>query len=202
MDFHWLTPVATSRRNRHRGPRRPPTPKKRNTPMPIKITLEDGTTRELPDGFPTTQAELDAIRDRALAPKLQRISELEATVQTLTSEKEAIQFTRDERDKEFDELAAKYAEAERTLLVQQGADAKGVPAKWLRGDDKAALEASADEWLADARGVVPGAGSGDGAGGYVGSAGTGDESPARPSFEEAKQRAYERAKNQRKGALA
>lgn len=178
--------------------------------MPIKITFEDGTTRDLPDGFPTTQAELDAIRDRALAPKLQRISELEGTVQTLISEKEAIQLTRDERDKEYDELAAKYAEAERTLLVQQVAHAKGVPAKWLRGDDRAALEASADEWLADARGVGGGGegdsgggtGDGGGAGGYVGSAGTGDESPARPSFEEAKQRAYERAKNQRKGALA
>lgn len=178
--------------------------------MPIKITLEDGTTRDLPDGFPTTQAELDAIRDRALAPKLQRISELEDTVQTLISEKESAVAQVAEKDQQITALSTQIGEKDRALLVAEVAHAKGVPAKWLRGDDRAALEASADEWLADARGVGGGGegdsgggtGDGGGAGGYVGSAGTGDESPARPSFEEAKQRAYERAKNQRKGALA
>lgn len=183
--------------------------------MPIKITFEDGTTRDLPEGFPTSQDELNRIISDRIGPKNSRISELEATVQTLTSEKETVAAQVAEKEQQITTLTTEVEKKGRALLVAEVAHAKGVPAKWLRGDDKAALEASADEWLADARGINPGAGSGDGggekngggtgdgggAGGYVGSAGTGDETPARPSFEEAKQRAYERAKNQRKGAL-
>lgn len=186
--------------------------------MTIKITLEDGTTRELPAGFPLSQQELDAIRDRALAPKLQRISELEATVETVTGERDAAASLVAKKDEQITALTTEVGKKDRELLVTTVAHAKGVPAKWLRGDDRAALEASADEWLADARGATgsagdggnggeAGGGTGDGdgtggAGGYVGSAGTGDETPARPSFEERRQAAYERAKKQRKGALA
>lgn len=173
--------------------------------MPIKIILEDGTERELPDGFPTTQSELDQIISNRVGPKSQRVSELEAQIG-------AIQKTRDERDREFEDLNKRFVKAERDLLVQQVAHSKGVPARWLRGDDKTELEASAEEFLADAKsiGVVPDVAGRDlggdtgagGAGGYVGSAGTGEEEPTRPSFEEAKKRAYERAKQQKKGALA
>lgn len=184
--------------------------------MPIKITLEDGTTRELSDGFPLTQDELNKVIQDRLAPKLNRITELESQAKTLAGEKDAAVAAVAEKDQQIATLSTEVGKKGRALLVAEVAHAKGVPAKWLRGDDKAALEASADEWLADARGVTPtgsgggenngggtggGDGAGGGAGGYVGSAGTGDETPARPSFEEAKQRAYERAKNQRKGAL-
>lgn len=179
--------------------------------MPIKIILEDGTERELPDGFPTTQKELDAIRDRALAPKLQRITELDGQVKTLISERDAATAQVAEKDQKIGQLETDLTGKSRELLVTTVANAKGVPAKWLRGDDQAALEASADEWLADAKGIVKPSGDGEGegkggtgnggAGGYVGSAGTGSEEPTRPSFEEAKQAAYERARNQQKGAL-
>lgn len=171
-----------------------------------------------PDGFPKTQDELNKIIDSRLAPKLARITELEGQVTSLTGEKEALTGQVSEKDQTIGQLQSTVSEKSKELLVTQVAHTKGVPAKWLSGEDQSALEASADEWLADAKGIAsasptgtanPGTGDGDNggeqpgqqAGGYVGSAGTGSEEPARPSFEERKQAAYERASKQRKGVL-
>lgn len=81
------------------------------------------------------------------------------------------------------EAEALVANRERELLVKDVAAVKKVPAKWLRGDSREELEASADEWLADAKGVVPVSTPG-----YVPSAGTGDGSGA-SSLDEVRERA-------------
>lgn len=175
--------------------------------MPIKIILEDGTERELPGGFPTSQDELNRIISDRIGPKNGRISELEGQVNTLTTERDAAASQLAEKDQQITSLSSQVGEKERALLVSQVSHDKGVPAKWLHGDDRAALEQSADEWLNDARGIS-GSSEGEegrqgGGQGYVRSAGTGEEKPARPSYEETRKRAYERAKQQQtKGVLA
>lgn len=88
-------------------------------------------------------------------------------------------------EREAAEKDAALAEKDREVLVQRVAAEKKVPAKWLSGATQEELEASADEWLADAQGVAPVSKPG-----VVPSAGTGDGSGASAmSLEDVRERA-------------
>ena len=160
--------------------------------------------------FPKTQDELDRIIQDRVASKNRRIQELEADLSRVSSERDAANALVTERDGTIQALEVDKASLTRQVLVTKVAHEKGVPARWLSGEDENALNASADEWLADARGVggerstEPEPPSDDDSGaaprGHVPSAGTGSEKPPRASYDELKQRAYENARKQ-KGAL-
>ncbi|GAB3192138.1 hypothetical protein [Nesterenkonia suensis] len=158
--------------------------------------------------FPKTQEELDRIIQERVASKNRRIQELEADLSKVSSERDAARSDVAARDESIQALEKDKGALSREVLVTRVAHEKGVPARWLSGEDEDSLRSSADDWLSDARGVggatnePPGdpGGTGDGATTEpphepVPSAGTGGEKPPRPSYDEVKQRAYERAKN-------
>lgn len=163
------------------------------------------------ENFPKTQDELNKIIQNALAPKLNKINALESEKAQISQERDSLTQQVTERDQKVANLESTVGERDRTLLVTEVAHAKKVPAKYLTGDSKEALEASADEFLADVQSLggsqnsgsesqhAEGAGSGQQQG-HVPSAGTGGEKPPRPTYDELKQKAYEDAKKQ-KGAL-
>lgn len=162
--------------------------------------------------LPETQEELDAIINRALAPKLSRISELEGQVGTLTSERDDALNTVTTANERVSQLESDVEASNHRLLVKEVAHKKGVRERWLSGDTEEELTASADEYLADAKATlgVQGTGSngqggapGDGAGsdqnpgsGVVPSSGTGDELPVKPSYKERLKEAYEKAQQE------
>lgn len=165
-----------------------------------------------PENFPKTQDELNAIIRAALAPKLNKITALEAEKASAISERDSFSASVAERDQRIEALTADVGKRDRELLVTKVAHEKRVPARWLTGDSEDELVAAADEWLKDASTV---AGGSVGAPketqpegeqeategvqevqtrGHVPSAGTGGEKPPRPSYDEVKQAAYEKAK--------
>lgn len=162
--------------------------------------------------LPETQEELDAIINRALAPKLSRISELEAEVGELTSERDEAVTNLGSANEQITTLQGDVQEGQRALLVKDVAHKKGVRERWLSGDTEEELIASADEYLADARATLgagqitptgtvnpPAGGSDPGAPGkqeVVPSAGTGEETPAKPTYQERLQEAYEKAQQE------
>lgn len=155
--------------------------------------------------LPKTQQELDALLNRVLAPKLSKITELEGQVTSLTAERDQATAQAASSADEIAQLQQENAASKRALVVQRVASTKGVPEKYLSGDTEEDLAASADEYLNDARAAL-----GIGAGGSetppspsatntVPSAGTGDESPAKPSYQERLKEAYEKARKGEKG---
>lgn len=159
-----------------------------------------------PENFPKTQDDLNKIIQNALAPKLNKINALEAEKTQITQERDSLTQQVSERDQKIAGLESTVGERDRTILVTEVAHAKKVPAKYLTGDSKEALEAAADEFLADVQNLGGGQGGssekppegGQGEGqnnnGHVPSAGTGGEKPPRPTYDEVKQKAYEEAK--------
>ena len=105
-----------------------------------------------------------------LKSKAEKLAEIEDRDR---SELERAIARAEKAEREVSERDAALAEKDREVLVQRVSAEKKVPAKWLSGSTQEDLEASADEWLADAKGVVPVS-----APGYVPSAGTGDGSGA------------------------
>lgn len=173
-----------------------------------------------PENFPKTQDELNAIIRAALAPKLNKITALEAEKASAISERDAFSASVAERDQRIEALTADVGKRDRELLVTKVAHEKKVPARWLTGDSEEDLVAAADEWLKDASSVAggsagapkepvapevdpePAPAAGVQARGHVPSAGTGGEKPPRPSYDEVKQRAFEAEKaKQQKGSL-
>lgn len=157
------------------------------------------------ENFPKTQDELNKVIQNALAPKLNKIRELEQERDSVASDRDAAKALVAERDQKIAGLEATVADRDRSILVSGVAASKGVPERWLSGDSVEELEASADAWLADAQtaykpssdpapGDDPGEGNPAATRTPTHSAGTGDEKPVRKSYDELKQEAYEKAK--------
>lgn len=172
---------------------------------PTETVVPKGGDDSKNANLPKTQQELDAILNRVLAPKLSKIAELEGQVTSLTSERDQATAQVTSASDEIAQLKSENAEGKRAMVVQRVASTKGVPEKYLSGDTEEDLAASADEYLNDARAAL-----GVGAGGNenppaptsvntVPSAGTGDESPAKPSYQERLKEAYEKARKGEKG---
>lgn len=170
---------------------------------------EDLNTSE---NFPKTQEELDRVIRSAQASKLSRIRELEAELADAAKARDSVTSQLAEREKTIADLEGAVGKRDRELLVTKVAHDKKVPARWLTGDSEDELVAAADEWLKDASTLAggsagapkdaPAGGEQEAAEGsqevqvrgHVPSAGTGGEKPPRPSYDEVKQAAYEKAK--------
>lgn len=153
----------------------------------ITPTSDEGTTAEAGDNNtqstfvpPATQEELNQIIERRLARERKRYADYETLKEKAARYDEAETAGKSEAQKAAEELAAARAEiealkqskaqAERDKLAAEIARVKGVPAKYLRGDDEESLTQSADEFLADLNSIrpepvldnkVPGQGTGD-----------------------------------------
>lgn len=161
--------------------------------------------------LPKTQEELDALINRVLAPKLSQITDLEGQVETLTSERDEAVTKVTAADDTITKLTGDVEASKRALLVKDVAHKKGVRERWLSGDTEEELIASADEYLADAKATLgvqeppneggigtvqeepPALAPGSG---VVPSAGTGDELPAKPTYQERLKEAYENARKE------
>lgn len=86
-------------------------------------------------------------------------------------------------------VSAAEKRAERAELAAEVAVAKGVKLRYLTGDSREELEASADEWLNDAKSI--------GRVGVVPTQGTGDVAPRASSYEAGAQRAREKHSKQK-----
>lgn len=162
--------------------------------------------------LPKSQDELNKIIDRVLAPKLSRLTELEGQVETLTAERDAAANKVTAAEERATQLETDVKVRDQALLVKEVSHKKGVREKWLSGETEEELMASADEYLADAKATlgVKTAASNDsqdhesasesepGKSDVVPSAGTGDETPAKPTYQERLKEAYENA--QKEGA--
>lgn len=166
--------------------------------------------------LPQTQEELDAIINKALAPRLARISELEGQVETLAAERDESANRVTAAEERATQLEQDVQDRERALLVKEVSHKKGVREKWLSGDTEEELLASADEYLADAKATLgvsdenpkpADPGTPEGAinpvsadelrkSEVVPSAGTGDETPAKPTYQERLKEAYEKAQKE------
>lgn len=158
-----------------------------------------------PENFPKSQDDLNKIIQNALAPKLNKINALEAEKTQITQERDSLTQQVSERDQKITDLESTVGERDRTILVTEVAHAKKVPAKYLTGDSKEALEAAADEFLADVAKLNTPSTEGKASGAsnqpdeVVQSSGTGDETPAKPSYKERLEEAYTKARNGQKG---
>lgn len=166
-----------------------------------EVDTSAGAASSEAEGFkaPESQEELDRIiqkrieRERA---KFTDYEDIKTNAETLSAELEAAKAELAEASKGAGrvgelEAAVSAAEkrAERAEIAADVASAKGVRLRYLVGDTREELEASADEFLADARsaskvGVVP-------------TQGTGDSAPRASSFEAGAQRAREKHSKQK-----
>lgn len=159
-----------------------------------------GEASQSVDNLPKTQDELEGFRNRILAPKLSRIAELEGQVNDLTSERDQLSHTVSSHQDSISQLTADADASKRALLVKDVAHSKGVPEKYIHGDSKEELEASADEFLSDVATLsAPNTGAESRGDEVVRSAGTGDETPPKPSYKERLEEAYTKALSGQKG---
>lgn len=140
-----------------------PTPDPDVTPeAPAQETDWKRHARTWEERAKTANSELEELRKRA--SKLDEIEEAQKTAEQKQAE-------------ELEKLRARAAELEtelskkdRAILVERVAASKGVPARYLHGDSEDDLNASADQFLEDAKtlagankpsGIVPSSGTGD-----------------------------------------
>ena len=131
---------------------------------PDELATWKGHARKHEDRAKSLAAELEALKASAAEAnaKAERLTDLEAAV------------------------AAAEKRAERAEIAAEVASAKGVKLRYLAGSTREELEASADEWLADARSVTKV--------GVVPTQGTGESAPRVSSFDAGAQRAREDSK--------
>lgn len=132
-------------------------------------------------------------RAKELAAELKQVKEQLESLKGEAESKTTLEQQLTDMQKQLDDLRNTNAEKDREILLERVSNAKGVPAKYLRGDTEEDLAASADEYLADVEKRLEEATSKKG---YVGSQGTGDPNPSPSSFESGAERARARhAKN-------
>lgn len=136
-----------------------------------------GHARKWEDRAKNANAELEALRERA-----KKLDELE----------EAQKSAEQKREEELEKLRTRATELERTLaekdraiLVERVAASKGVPARYITGTTEDELNASADQFLEDAKAL----GATEPRTGYVPSQGTGEPTPPATSLDEVRDRA-------------
>ena len=108
---------------------------------------------------------------------------------SLSAELEAAKAELAEAAKASARVSELEARATRAELAAEVAVAKGVKLRYLTGDSREELEASADEWLNDAKSI--------GRVGVVPTQGTGDVAPRASSYEAGAQRAREKHSKQK-----
>ena len=134
------------------------------------------------EGFkaPSSQDELDRIIQKRLdreRSKFADYDDLKSKADKLREFEDAQKTAEQKQAEELESLRAKLAEVEkantekdRAILVERVAASKGVPARYLHGDSEDDLNASADQFLEDAKtlagankpsGIVPSSGTGD-----------------------------------------
>ena len=144
---------------------------------------------------PSSQEELDRIIQKRLdreRSKFADYDDLKSKADKLREFEEAQKTAEQKQAEELEKLRARASELEselskkdRDILAQKVAADKGVAVRWIAGDTKEDMEASADEFLEAAKTV---AGSSKQVG-YVGSQGTGDPTPPATSLDDVRERA-------------
>lgn len=169
-----------------------------DTAVAGEVATPAGDSQAAPEAFraPESQEELDRIiqkridRERA---KFADYDDIKTKFDSASTELEAAKAELAEASKgagRVSELEAAVAaaekRAERAEVAAEVASAKGVKLRYLSGSSREELEASADEWLADARSVTKV--------GVVPTQGTGESAPRVSSFDAGAQRAREDSK--------
>jgi len=120
-----------------------------------------------------------------------RVQELEPAQARLSEIEEAQKTAEQKQAEELEKLRARAAELEselskkdRAILVERVAASKGVPARYLHGDSEDDLNASADQFLEDAKTLA-----GAKPAGIIPSSGTGSPTASASSLEDVRERA-------------
>lgn len=134
-------------------------------------------------------AEADAEKPDELATWKGHARKHEDRAKALSAELESVRAELAEAAKASARVSELEARATRAELAAEVAVAKGVKLRYLAGETREELEASADEWLNDAKSI--------GRVGVVPTQGTGDVAPRASSYEAGAQRAREKHSKQK-----